>query len=137
MANGQQTAFYFAFMQTYILALLFPAVTGVLAWLFLERLSMAYAVSSTVWCIVFLEYWRLEEISLSLRWKTRGVGSLKVIEPHIQPPFDTNPADQTPRSTAQNTSTSAKSKTPSPANAKPTFPSASKSSASCSPSPSL
>jgi anoctamin-10 len=65
-------------MQAYIIALMFPAVTGVFAWLFLHRLSMTYAITSTIWCIVFLEYWRLEEISLSLRWKTRGVGSLKV-----------------------------------------------------------
>lgn len=61
-----------------MIALIFPSVTGILAWLFLHKVSSLYAVSTTVWCIIFLEYWRMEEISLSLRWKVRGVGSLKV-----------------------------------------------------------
>lgn len=75
---GEKTAFYFCFLQTYMIALLFPAITGVLAWWFLHRISMTYAITTTVWCIIFLEYWRLEEISLSHRWNVSGVGSLKV-----------------------------------------------------------
>ena len=75
---GEKVAFYFCFLQTYMIALIFPAVTGVLAWWFLHRVSSTYAILTTIWCIVFLEYWRLEEISLSHRWDVRGVGSLKV-----------------------------------------------------------
>jgi len=61
-----------------MIALIFPAVTGILAWWFLHRVSSTYAILTIIWCIVFPEYWRLEEISLSLRWNVRGIGSLKV-----------------------------------------------------------
>lgn len=33
---------------------------------------------TSLWCIVFLEYWKLKEVDLSLRWSVKGVGSLKV-----------------------------------------------------------
>lgn len=78
LADISEVAFYFCFMQSYIIALIFPSVTGLLAYFFLHRVSLSYAIVTVIWCVVFLEYWRLEEISLSLRWRVRGIGSLKV-----------------------------------------------------------
>jgi anoctamin-10 len=75
---GEQVAYYFCFIQSYIIALIFPSLMGVFAWAFLHRVSSLYAVLTTTWCIVFLEYWRMQEISLSIRWDVQGVGSLKV-----------------------------------------------------------
>ncbi|ETN40720.1 uncharacterized protein HMPREF1541_05000 [Cyphellophora europaea CBS 101466] len=75
---GEKVAFYFCFLQSYIIALVFPSISGILAYFFLHRVSLLYAISTVIWCVVFLEYWRMEEISLSLRWNVQGVGSLKV-----------------------------------------------------------
>ncbi|KAF2090717.1 hypothetical protein K490DRAFT_71072 [Saccharata proteae CBS 121410] len=81
---GVKVAFYFAFLQTYIVSLLFPAITGLFAWLYLPHYSLVYAIIISVWCIFFLEYWKLKEIDLSLRWNVKGVGSLKVNRPSFR-----------------------------------------------------
>ncbi|KAJ8073502.1 hypothetical protein PM082_011778 [Marasmius tenuissimus] len=80
---GAKIAFYFAFIQTYLVSLFFPSFTGILAWYFLPNYSMAYAIITSLWCIVFLEYWKLKELDLSIRWHVKGVGSLKVNRPNF------------------------------------------------------
>ncbi|GME23094.1 Transmembrane protein 16k [Neofusicoccum parvum] len=82
---GSKVAFYFAFLQTYLAFLFFPAITGFLAWMFMPQYSLFYALTTSLWCTVFLEYWKLQEIDLSLRWNVRGVGTLKVNRPTFQP----------------------------------------------------
>lgn len=81
---GTKVAFYFAFIQDYFLSLTFPCVAGVLAWAFLPKYSLVFAVVIGVWCTVFLEYWKIREIDLSIRWGVRGVGKLKVNRPQFQ-----------------------------------------------------
>lgn len=34
-----------------------------------------------LWGVIFVEYWKREEIDLSIRWDVRGVGGLKVNRP--------------------------------------------------------
>lgn len=77
-------AFYFAFIQTYLLFLSIPAVTGVIAWLWLPRYSLAYGILTSVWCAVFLEYWKITEVDLSLRWGVQGVQTVKVTRPQFK-----------------------------------------------------
>lgn len=81
---GSKVAFYFAFMQTYFLFLFFPAVTGVLAWLFLPKYSLAYAILTLFGCTVFLEYWKIQQADLSMRWNVKGVESLKINRPRFR-----------------------------------------------------
>ncbi|KAJ4293546.1 hypothetical protein N0V90_008829 [Kalmusia sp. IMI 367209] len=81
---GTKVAFYFAFIQAYFLSLAFPCVVGVLAWAFLPKYSLVFAVVIGVWCTVFLEYWKIREVDLSIRWNVRGVGKLKVNRPQFQ-----------------------------------------------------
>lgn len=81
---GAKVAFYFAFIQTYFLSLAFPCITGVIAWLFLPTYSLLFALITGVWCTVFLEYWKLQETDLSIRWDVRGVSNLKVNRPQFQ-----------------------------------------------------
>lgn len=81
---GTKVAFYFAFIQDYFLSLVFPCVAGVLAWEFLPKYSLAFAVVICVWCTVFLEYWKIREVDLSIRWGVRGVGKLKVNRPQYR-----------------------------------------------------
>lgn len=81
---GPKVAFYFAFIQTYFLFLMFPSITGFLAWAWLPKYSLAFAIVVTVWCTVFLEYWRMKEVDLSIRWNVKGIGGLKVNRPQFQ-----------------------------------------------------
>lgn len=43
--------------------------------------SLGYAITTLLGCTVFLEYWKLQEADLSIRWDVKGVGSLKVNRP--------------------------------------------------------
>ncbi|GJC94848.1 plasma membrane channel protein [Colletotrichum higginsianum] len=81
---GTKVAFYFAFIQTYLLFLTFPAITGVIAWMYLSKYSLFYAISTCVWCTVFLEYWKIQEVDLSIRWNVQGIGKVKVNRPQFK-----------------------------------------------------
>ncbi|OGM44725.1 plasma membrane stress response protein (Ist2) [Aspergillus bombycis] len=78
---GEKVAYYFAFIQCYSTFLVFPAAWGVFTWLYLGPYSITSAVVNCLWCIVFVEYWKIRETDLSLRWNVRGVGALKVNRP--------------------------------------------------------
>lgn len=78
---GSKVAFYFAFIQAYFLSLAFPCVVGILAWAFLPKYSLVFALVIGMWCTAFLEYWKIREIDLSIRWNTRGVTKLKKSRP--------------------------------------------------------
>jgi hypothetical protein len=82
---GAKVAMYFAFLQTYIAFLFFPASAGFFAWLCLPKYSLGYALVIELWCIIFLEYWKLQEVDLGIRWNVRGVGGLKVNRPGFKP----------------------------------------------------
>jgi hypothetical protein len=81
---GAKVAFYFAFIQTYFRALAFPCFGGIFAWLFLPKYSLVYALFIGVWCTVFLEYWKIKQTDLAIRWNVRGVGDLKVNRPQFR-----------------------------------------------------
>ncbi|KAI6780350.1 uncharacterized protein J7T54_005452 [Emericellopsis cladophorae] len=82
--HGSKVAFYFAFIQTYLVCLAFPAVTGVLTWYLGGRYSLTYAILTCVWCTVTLEYWKVREVDLSIRWRVRNVASVKVNRPQFR-----------------------------------------------------
>lgn len=75
---GSKVAFYFAFMQTYFLFLFFPATIGVLTLQFLPKCSLSFAIVNLLGCVVFLEYWKIKQADLSMRWTVKGVGPIKV-----------------------------------------------------------
>ncbi|CRG88001.1 putative protein C691,05c [Talaromyces islandicus] len=74
---GEKVAFYFAFTQSYSAFLTFPAVLGVLCWLYYGSYSIVFALVNCIWSVVFVEYWKLKETDLSIRWGVKGVGVLK------------------------------------------------------------
>ncbi|WKT50333.1 hypothetical protein QSH57_015281 [Fusarium oxysporum f. sp. vasinfectum] len=74
--HGSKVAFYFAFIQAYLLFLTFPAITGVIAWLWLPRYSLAYGILTS--------YWKIQEIDLSLRWNVKGIQHVKVNRPQFK-----------------------------------------------------
>ncbi|GAB7351378.1 hypothetical protein MBLNU459_g2059t1 [Dothideomycetes sp. NU459] len=74
---GEKIAYYFAFTQSYFTFLVFPAALGAAAWLMLGPFSPFYAIVSTLWCIVFTEYWKHQEIDLAVRWGVHGVSKIQ------------------------------------------------------------
>ena len=73
---GEKIAFYFAFTQSYFAFLLFPAAFGFSAWILLGSFSSIYAVVIGLWCITFVEYWKHQEIDLSIRWGVKGISAM-------------------------------------------------------------
>lgn len=73
-----QVAFYFAFIHCYSLFLVVPAAMGIVGWWFVGPYSIIYGSALVIWCIVFVEYWKIRETDLSVRWNVKGVGQLKV-----------------------------------------------------------
>ncbi|KIJ59796.1 hypothetical protein HYDPIDRAFT_118162 [Hydnomerulius pinastri MD-312] len=69
---GDSVALYFFFLTAYTRALIFPAGLGVAFYFFGTPYSALYSSLLLVWSIVFVEWWRLQERILSVRWCTRG-----------------------------------------------------------------
>ncbi|KAL2818684.1 calcium-activated chloride channel-domain-containing protein [Aspergillus granulosus] len=75
---GEKVAFYFAFIQSYSSFLVFPAGWGIVSWWYWGSYSIPFAIGNCLWAIVFVEYWKIRETDLALRWQVNGVGVLKV-----------------------------------------------------------
>ncbi|KAJ5537639.1 hypothetical protein N7494_007118 [Penicillium frequentans] len=75
---GEKVAFYYAFIHCYSLFLIVPAVLGIIGWLYLGPYSIVYGSALCIWCVVFVEYWKIREHDLAVRWNVKGVGVLKV-----------------------------------------------------------
>ncbi|KAH9877642.1 hypothetical protein IAQ61_003010 [Plenodomus lingam] len=82
---GEKIAFYFAFTQSYFTFLVFPAAFGFASWLFLAPFSPIYGLVSAIWCTVFTEYWKRQEIDLGVRWGVKGVSNIDVRKRDFQP----------------------------------------------------
>lgn len=75
---GEKVAFYYAFIHCYSSFLVFPAIWGIFCWFYFGSYSIAFGVVNCVWCMVFVEYWKIREMDLSDRWDVTDVGTLKV-----------------------------------------------------------
>ena len=73
-----QVAFYFAFIHCYSCFLVFPAIWGIICWYYFGPYSITFAVVNCLWCLVFVEFWKIRETDLSQRWNVKEVGALKV-----------------------------------------------------------
>lgn len=80
---GETVAFYFAFVQAYFKFLIFPSAAGFAAWMLLGRFSVLYGLLSSLWSVIFFEYWKQREVDLAVQWGTRGVSSIQ----HQRPEF--------------------------------------------------
>ncbi|KAH8779083.1 plasma membrane stress response protein-like protein [Hyaloscypha sp. PMI_1271] len=80
---GEKIAFYFAFLQSYFLFLIFPAGFGFCAWILLGQFSALYAIINALWGIIFIEYWKKQETDLAVQWGVRGVSKIQ----HKRPEF--------------------------------------------------
>nr|OQO17052.1 hypothetical protein B0A51_14203 [Rachicladosporium sp. CCFEE 5018] len=73
---GEKVAYYFAFTQAYFTFLTAPAAFGLAAWALLGSFSPFYAIFASIWCVVFVEYWKHQETDLAVRWNVRGVSKI-------------------------------------------------------------
>jgi anoctamin-10 len=80
---GEKIGFYFAFLQSYFIFLVFPAAFGFSCWLLLGRYALVYAIMNCLACVVFVEYWRKQEVDLACQWNVRGVSKIQ----HNRPQF--------------------------------------------------
>lgn len=69
---GDSLALYFAFLASYTKSLVVPAILGLLARFLLPAYSPIYSLLLCLWSIFFVEWWRVYERKLSLRFGTRG-----------------------------------------------------------------
>ncbi|KAL8790484.1 MAG: hypothetical protein Q9213_000636 [Squamulea squamosa] len=74
---GEKIAFYFAFTQNYFAFLIFPAAFGFASWVILGSFSPIYALVNGLWCVTLVEYWKRQELDLSVRWGVKGVAGIQ------------------------------------------------------------
>lgn len=79
---GDSIALYFAFLSSYTSFLVVPAILGLAGHFLLPPYSPVYSILLSLWSITFVEWWRIHERILSLRYGTRG--SFKVEKERIQ-----------------------------------------------------
>ena len=72
-------------MQSYVYFLIFPAVFGALCWTLLGDFSIIYTVVNCIGCIVFVEYWKRQEVDLGIRWQVKGVSVLQTRRREFNP----------------------------------------------------
>ncbi|KAJ5152618.1 uncharacterized protein N7482_009096 [Penicillium canariense] len=82
---GESVGFYFSFLQSYFRFLIFPAVFGFSCWFLFGGYSIIYTVVNSLWCIVFVEYWKRKEVDLSCRWQTKGVSAVQTKRREFKP----------------------------------------------------
>ena len=74
---GEKVAYYFAFTQSYFAFLIFPAAFGFSSWILLGHFSSIYAAVNCLWSVVFIEYWKKQEVDLGIRWGVKGVSVIQ------------------------------------------------------------
>jgi anoctamin-10 len=69
---GDAVALYFVFLRSYTHALIFPAALGFIFFFFGTPYSPIYSSLLVLWSIIFVEWWRVQERIISLRYGSRG-----------------------------------------------------------------
>ncbi|THG94392.1 hypothetical protein EW145_g8149, partial [Phellinidium pouzarii] len=65
-------ALYFAFLSSYTHSLMYTAGLGIVFYILRMPYSVIYSFLLVLWSIFFVEFWRIRERELSIRWGTRG-----------------------------------------------------------------
>ncbi|KAM0343998.1 hypothetical protein ACHAPU_008056 [Fusarium lateritium] len=81
---GESVAFYFAFLRSYFRFLVVPSAFGFVAWLLLGQFSFLYTLLCGLWSVIFLEYWKKQEVDLAVQWGVRGVSTIQQARPEFE-----------------------------------------------------
>jgi hypothetical protein len=76
---GERIGFYFAFIQSYFAFLIALSVFGLSAYTLLGHFSPIYGIINGLWCIVFTEWWKYQEVDLAIGWGVKGVSGVEGI----------------------------------------------------------
>ncbi|KAF8453652.1 plasma membrane stress response protein-like protein [Terfezia claveryi] len=74
---GEKVGFYFAFMQSYFAFLIYAGIFGAGSYFLLPAYSPLFALANGLWSIIFVEWWRRQEIDLAVRWGVRGCARIQ------------------------------------------------------------
>lgn len=80
-------ALYFSFLDSYTRALVIPAVIGISFYFFGTAYSPIYSLLTVLWAIGFVEWWRVRERLISLRFGTRGAERVERRRANYDPRF--------------------------------------------------
>lgn len=78
-------ALYFSFLSSYTNSLLFISGIGVLCYFFARPYSALYSTLLVLWSITFVEWWRIQQRILSVRWGTKGSFRVEKRRAQFQP----------------------------------------------------
>ncbi|KDQ51062.1 hypothetical protein JAAARDRAFT_185547 [Jaapia argillacea MUCL 33604] len=84
---GEAMALYFNFLSTYSKFLIFPSALGAAFYFLGTAYSPVYSILLFLWSVIFVEYWRMRERILSVRWGTRGSFRVEKRRAQYQPGF--------------------------------------------------
>ena len=57
--------------------MIFPATFGFSCWVLLGNFSAVYAIVNGLWCVVFVEWWKRQELDLAIRWGVKNVSAIE------------------------------------------------------------
>ncbi|GAW00708.1 DUF590-domain-containing protein [Lentinula edodes] len=80
---GESVALYFSFLDSYTRALVLPAMIGISFYFFGTSYSPIYSILTVLWSIGFVEWWRVRERLISLRFGTRGSFRVEKRRAHV------------------------------------------------------
>ncbi|KAI7863976.1 calcium-activated chloride channel-domain-containing protein [Spinellus fusiger] len=70
---GEKIAYYFAFVQNYLVWLSVPSVLGIFTYFTHDNtLALGYSFAMILWSLLFIEMWKRKEKTLAIAWGTRG-----------------------------------------------------------------
>lgn len=90
---GESVALYNSFLSSYAQALIFPSLVGIAFWRFDKPYNPLYSIIVVLWSVVFVEWWRIRERKLSIRWGTRGAAKVERIRVEFRPAKQTSDDD--------------------------------------------
>ncbi|KAJ3068657.1 hypothetical protein HDU98_008203 [Podochytrium sp. JEL0797] len=73
---GEELAFYFAFLNFFLLALIPIAIVGLICHKFVRPFSTFYAIALSIWSIVFLTAWKRQQFLLADSWNSQNAQKL-------------------------------------------------------------
>jgi anoctamin-10 len=82
---GEAVALYYSFLSSYAMALVFPTLIGVAFWGFEQPYNPIYSIFVVIWSVVFVEWWRIRERKLAVRWGTRGAIKVEKLRVEFHP----------------------------------------------------
>ncbi|KIJ37486.1 hypothetical protein M422DRAFT_33795 [Sphaerobolus stellatus SS14] len=69
---GEAIAMYFGFLSAYTQSLVIPSALGIIFWFTGRAYSPVYSFLLSLWSLCWVEWWRIQEKALSVRWGTLG-----------------------------------------------------------------